>query len=332
MMAIWLPYTAADSGSSIFMQRLGAELNRKGLTAHVQEFPHNYQYAPFLLSSSKPPPGATTVITNSWSGFAFHRSGLRSICVEHLFVLDDALTPYKSGTQRIFHERILSSYLARSYKSADHIVAVSDYTARAIRRRFPNIRVSCIPNGVDTGFFMPSSEPASSSGRRFRVGFAGNQSRRKGTDLLVPIMESLGDRFELWHTGPEMPNVPPSLHGRFHPQGKLAPDRMRDFYRQCDVLVAPTRLEGLPLTVIEAQACGVPVVTTDCTSLPEVVSNEETGFICPVDDVLLMAERCRMLAKDTTLLERMGKAARARALERFQFEKMVGAYVALFDI
>src|SRR5689334_12303270 len=148
-MIVWLPYTAANSGSLVFMRRLGGALQRRGVAAEVQEFPHRCQYAPFMLSRCPPPPGTTAVITNSWNGFAFHRPDLLSICVEHLFVLDPALRPYKSFPQRAFHELILSHYLNRSYRSASHVIAVSEYTASSLRRRFPGIRVEVIRNGVD---------------------------------------------------------------------------------------------------------------------------------------------------------------------------------------
>lgn len=331
-MKIWLPYTAANSGSSVFMHRLGAALNGKGIPAVVQEFPHNLQYIPHLLQHCRPPAGTTAVISNSWSGFAFHRQDIFSISVEHLFVLDPALSVYKSFAQTIFHEKILRHYLAQSYRSADHVVAVSAYTAHALNETFPDVEVTVIRNGVDTAFFSPEVDARGlDRNRPFRLGFAGNHSRRKGVDLLVPTMQRLGPNFELWHTGPEMLDVPDGLRPHFVAKGRLDALAMRDFYRQCDALLVPTRLEGLPLTVIEAQACGLPIITTNCTSLPEVVADGVTGFVCPVDDVGAMVKAAHSLAENVGLRRHMSEAARSRAMREFTFDYMVDAYVVLLE-
>jgi len=329
-MTVWLPYTAAPTGSSEFVRRLGQAFNDRGIPAVVQEFPHAFQYAPFLLSGASPPPGTRAVITNSWNGFGFHRRGLLAICIDHLFVLDPAMTPYKSFAQRVFHEGLLARYLKRSYRSADKVVAVSAYTAAALQARFPGTEVQVIRNGIDTEFFFPQRGPDGASAiRPFRLGFAGNHTRRKGIDLLVPIMQALGDGFELWHTGPALPDVPAAMRSKFHPQGRLGPEQMRAFYGQCDALLTPTRLEGLPLAVLEAQACGLPVVTTDCTSLPEAVRDGMTGFVCPVDDAEAMVAAVQLLAADRTRLAQMARAARERAVTEFGFDRMVDAYCAL---
>jgi glycosyltransferase involved in cell wall biosynthesis len=331
-MTVWLPYTAAKTGSSVFMWRLGEALNSRGVHANVQEFPHRYQYMPLMLRHCLPPEGATAVITNSWSGFAFHRPDLLSICIDHLFVLDPAFNPYKSFAQRVFHEGLLSHFLSLSYRSANQVIAVSDYTASALRKRFPRVSVEVIRNGIDTDFFSPlPNGDDSRAGRPFRIGFAGTHSRRKGTDLLVPIMQNLGEGFELWHTGEALPAVPESVRKRIYAKGQLGPEQMREFYRQCDVLLAPTRLEGLPLVVLEAQACGLPVITTDCTSLPEAVADDVTGIVCPVDNITAMVAAVRALAVDHRRRAAMARSARERSAQEFGFEQMVDAYCDLLE-
>ncbi|MFN3594090.1 MAG: glycosyltransferase [Thiobacillaceae bacterium] len=69
-------------------------------------------------------------------------------------------------------------------------------------------------------------------------------------------------------------------------------------YRQADALLFPSRIEGLPLTVIEAMACGLPVIAAKSASLPEVVAHGATGLLCPVDDVGAYVSAPRTLAGD----------------------------------
>lgn len=328
-MNIWLPYVATNTGSSVFMRMLAAWLERKGHSARLQTFPYALQFAPDLLRAVRAPPSIDAVVTNSWAGFAFHRPDVKSICVEHLFVLDPAIRPYKSFAQRSFHEVFVRNFIARSYASAGTLVAVSHYTAAKIAEVFPQYPVTTIPNGVDTTLFSPSSQRPSLNDRPFRILFAGAPSVRKGMDLLVPILELLGKGFELRITCTqdevptlaEMPNV--QFLGRLDRVGLI------DEYRNCDILLMPTRLEGLPLVVLEAMACGLPVVSSDCTSLPEVVTNGVVGRVCAANDAPAMALAITELRNDPSALAAMSVAARDRVAAHYSLERMGRAYLKL---
>ena len=217
-------------------------LGRNGHEPVLQRFPHACQYAPGLLRLTKAPKGTEAVLTNSWNGFAFHRKGLRSVCVEHLFVLDPELDPYKSFAQSTFHKFMVGRFIARSYRSADRVVAVSAYTAGQIRSRFPDVAAEVNLNGVDVDRFAPSAEAREDG--PFRLLFAGNATIRKGADLLAPIMEQLGEQFELRLTASA--SDLPALAGRnnVHFLGRLSPQEMERELRYCDALLAPTRMEG----------------------------------------------------------------------------------------
>ena len=97
-----------------------------------------------------------------------------------------------------------------------------------------------------------------------------------------------------------------------------------------DVFAFPSRFEGLCLSVIEAQAAGVPVVATPVGGIRETVVDGETGLIVPVGDPgALAAAVCRLLA-DPKLAGRLAAEARRRVLARFSVEKMVERTIALY--
>src|SRR6185369_12893033 len=88
---------------------------------------------------------------------------------------------------------------------------------------------------------------------------------------------------------------------------------MPDVYRRADVLVLPTLFEGSAITVFEALACGLPVITTDHAG--SVVRDGVEGFVVPVRDAETLAARIDQLASDRTLRADMAAAAWRRARE-----------------
>ncbi|MEM1318211.1 MAG: glycosyltransferase family 4 protein, partial [Pseudomonadota bacterium] len=88
------------------------------------------------------------------------------------------------------------------------------------------------------------------------------------------------------------------------------------------IYVLPSYREGTPRSVLEAMACGRPVITTDAPGCRETVREGETGFLVPVRDVDALANRMRDLGADSDLGARMGVAGRAFAEERFDVAKV----------
>src|SRR6185312_7913900 len=84
-----------------------------------------------------------------------------------------------------------------------------------------------------------------------------------------------------------------------------------------DVFVLPSYFEGLPMSVIEAMLCGLPVVASDIPGPREQVVNEVTGLLVPPRDVAPLAAALRRLANDRVLRAAMGAAGRARAVALF---------------
>ena len=328
-MNIWLPYVEGGSGTDVFTHSLADGLRDLGHRVNVQRFAHHWQYFPWRLKAVPAPSGCEAIIANSWNAFAFRRSGCRLLAVEHLCVLDPALTPYRSFPQSVFHNTLVRHYERASAKAADITVAVSQYTRDALARQVPDSSPKVILNAVDCDFFHPvDSRPDRGV---FRLLFVGNLSRRKGADMLPGILNHLGDSFELHYTaGLRAPDFLQGL-ANAHPLGKLDHQQVREAYRHADVLVFPTRLEGLPLVAMEAMACGTPVVASDSSSLPEVIRHGVTGMLCPQDDEQAFAEAIASLAYDPQRLRRMSEAARTDAVERFCRPRMAREYADLLQ-
>lgn len=101
-------------------------------------------------------------------------------------------------------------------------------------------------------------------------------------------------------------------------------------YARCHIAVLPSYREGLPKSLLEAAACGRPIVATDAPGCREVCLEGETGFRVPVRSVEPLAEALERLARDAELRARMGAAARRLAEERFSVERIVGETLAVY--
>jgi glycosyltransferase involved in cell wall biosynthesis len=107
-----------------------------------------------------------------------------------------------------------------------------------------------------------------------------------------------------------------------------------NFYPAMDVelLTSVPDSEGAPTTVIEAMACGVPVVATDVGAVDELVDPGKTGFVVPPLDVQAIAERTLDLLMEPATREAMGVAARARAVTRFDVTKCAETHLRAYDL
>jgi len=103
-----------------------------------------------------------------------------------------------------------------------------------------------------------------------------------------------------------------------------------DLLAGMDFFVLPSRMEGLPLSVLEGMARSLPVVVTPVGGVPEVVTHGEHGEVVPVDDPRALAEAIGRLANDPALGRRMGEAGRQRVEQHFSFEHMARKYEDLY--
>lgn len=278
------------------------------------------------------PNGTNIVLANSWNGFAFRRPVTKLVVVEHHCIFDSAYISYRSFPQAIFHEQMIRRFEQAGMQAADALVAVSSYTAQKLHEALGGSVAEVIYNGVDTDFFSPCSDAKTSVKNRTRhLLFVGNLSRRKGADLLPDIMRKLGPGYELGYTSSLRTNNTYANMPGMQPLGHLNMEQLVGAYREADLVLFPTRLEGFGYVAAEAMACGTPVVATNCSALPELIENGVTGRLCPMDDTTAFADAVRELTGDPERLTEMGQLARTKASGCFNANRMVEKYLTLFD-
>jgi glycosyltransferase involved in cell wall biosynthesis len=204
--------------------------------------------------------------------------------------------------------------------------------ARELERMIalPDGSVHVVHNGVPDTPIEPLERPTDGP----VIGTVGRFAPQKGQDVLVKAMEDL-------------PGVTAVMVGDGEGRAELAglaerlgvSDRVlmpgwsadpRPWLPSFDVFVLPSRVEGLPLVIIEAMLASRPVVATRVDGIPEEIVDGVTGLIVPPEDPPALASAVRELLQDPERRERMGREGREVALRRFSVERMVAGYEALY--
>ena len=145
-----------------------------------------------------------------------------------------------------------------------------------------------VRNGVDLDFFYPSADREllknSLAIPRFTVLFAGNFVPLKGADLLIDAIRSVPDvDLVMAGSGPMEARLKrlvadSGLADRVRFAGVLDQKDLRSYYQAADALILPSASEGMPNVLLEAMACGTPVLTTPVGGAPEIVSDAVSGY------------------------------------------------------
>ena len=261
----------------------------------------------------------------------FKREKTPLIITFHSFVLDKETKVYSTLLQRIHHQTDLRFFTRKALTSAAVVTAVSHFTAALVKKELGyrgNIQI--IYNGVDVNQFLPVYSSRTSN-KGVKVFFSGNLTRRKGAHWLPSIAEKLSKNVHLYYTqGLRTRNILPSATGLYS-VGSVYFEDMPDRYNEMNILVMPAVREGFGLAIAEAMACGLPVVASNCSAIPELVDHDKGGFLCPVGDVDAFAEKINILADSPGLRREMGEYNRAKVEKMFTVERMVREYQDLFD-
>ncbi len=280
-------------------------------------------------------PDGALLMSCGYMGAALRAGGYRGviIAVEHGDL-------FKS--QRLSRRRRWLWWLARTAgaRAADAEVAVSDFTLEHMRECPHSQCQRRIYNGINPSHYPPKAERASDVTRTIALAFAGRLIAGKGADYLikaVALMQSSHPvKLRIAGDGPERPRLEALAISH-----KLASavefvgwkHDMATLWQTCDIAVIPSAqfIECCPMTVLEAMACGKPVVASRNGGLPELVMDGKTGTLVPPGDIEALAEALLRYASSDALRASHGMAGQARIALSFQLSDCAQAYLDLFD-
>jgi glycosyltransferase involved in cell wall biosynthesis len=239
-----------------------------------------------------------------------------------------------------------SRWLPQTVRWADRIVAVSEHTRRDLNRllAIPVESIEIIHEGVDKAFRPLQNQATLESVRQkydlpaAMILYLGTLEPRKGLDTLIAAYGALaadvlhdvviaGKRG--WYTEPLFQQVEAlGLGQRVHFTDYIPDEDLPALYNLAHLFVYPSRYEGFGLPVLEAMACGVPVVCTNAASVPEIVG--DAALLVPPDDVEALAAAMRRVLDDRVLEAELV----ARGLERarsFTWEETARRTVQIYE-
>jgi len=240
-----------------------------------------------------------------------------------------------------FAEPRLFEFEKKAVAHADHRFVVSQYWREALKREYGYDSIVSY-NGLDIEDFARLPPRRSEAPT---VLFIGGLEPRKGLEYLVHAMELVNDEI------PEARLIAVAKTGfrgtdewgwfttladrlgianrvEFHES--VSQEKMLEFYSECDLMALPSKTEGWGLALMEAMACGKPVVASRVGGVPELVRDGVDGILVPSSDVRALAQAIVRLLKDPELRDRMGKAGRKRVKE-FSWDSTARTVLAAYE-
>jgi glycosyltransferase involved in cell wall biosynthesis len=311
---------------SHFTNLLGATLAMRSVPPHAVAIAGSYDAALAL--------GLAQVVPRTPLVFLFH-SEFYSEWVQARALARQLLRRYMAAVER------------RVFGLSARIVAVSEFSARQIRTRSPRAadRVRVIPTGVDTQYFAP---PASKAAARAALDLEPDEPLVLGVGRLAGVKQfdrlitafavasarGLKGRLVIAGDGPERERLAAlvATYGMRQPiqlAGYCDPPRLRALMQAADLQVCTSAFENLSLAILEGMACGTPVLGTPGGGTPELVGLIDPDLVLPDDHAHTLADVLPGWLCDRARLSRLGHRARALAVERYDWERVVDGLEAV---
>ena len=221
------------------------------------------------------------------------------------------------------------------WRGAAKVVAVSEFTRQLALKHYP-VAINVILNGLDLKT-LPMRALLKIKGAAPRIVFAGRFVEQKNPQHLVDALQQLTDlpwSCAMLGDGPLLESVRETvktygLDERISFTGWITPETVLNTFAQSDILVLPSRSEGLSVVGVQALGMGLALVLSDAGGNHELVRNGENGFLFPSGDLDALTSALRTLLSSRTMLQ----SAQAKSHERaqtFDLSIVIGQYEALF--
>ena len=280
-----------------------------------------------------------STVHSTWKGEAeaIKHEGLRKLNTNEKFMLE--------------FNSLLRSSEKKLMKRSDALIAVSMYTKKELTEFYDieEEKIHIIYNGVDVQKFKPNKDRA---GLRRELGleekqkiilFVGRLYQRKGLDTLFQSISKVVQNFK---------NAKFVISGEGFRQNKekllklaeklkiensvlfvgyFPDEKLPDLYAASDIFVLPALYENFPFAILEAQATGLPVISTKVGGIPELVTNNKNGLLVEPANSKQLTEEIIILLKNPKFAEELGKRGRRLVEEKFSWRLMANEVVDLYS-
>jgi L-malate glycosyltransferase len=232
--------------------------------------------------------------------------------------------------------KLLGPLLKRIWTGASALVACSDGLKNRSLRFLPSANIDVIPNGVDLDrFHSPSNRELSGELKLLTVGRLSVTKRFKMLVEAVEILSKQGKNVRLTISGGggllgELKNLveKKKLTDIISLTGRIESEKIPDVYGAHDMFVSASMQEGMSNAMLEAMASGLPIITTRCEGVEELIS--DNGVVVEKDSADSLAEAIIKLAENRQRYKTMCAAARKK-VETFGWDKVADGYIKLYQ-
>ena len=229
-----------------------------------------------------------------------------------------------------FQSKTGQKFIRRAINLSDTVIAVSAESAKQLRNITDSTNISIVPNAIDTTVFDNPS-PKRKNNEAVKLLFVGAIGKLKGERDLIAALAILRDG---------KPNLKVSFLGYGAENlktyceelgvtefieflGAVSLAERISFFQNADIFVLPTYAEAMPISVIEAMAAGLPVISTSVGGIPELIEDGKDGLLFSPGDVNSLAEKISVLLNDKDMRIKIGNKARQKVHEQMDFSQYV---------
>jgi glycosyltransferase involved in cell wall biosynthesis len=231
--------------------------------------------------------------------------------------------------------KILGPVFGAIWKKAAALVAPSEGLKDRALKFLPSVAIDVIPNGVELDRFTPAE--TTQKAEILRLITVGRLSVTKRVEILIDAVEILHRearevRFTIVGGGQMQQNLKQTaleknLANIIELTGRIDAEDMPQVYRQNDIFISASMQEGMSNAMLEAMASGLPLITTRCEGVDELIA--DNGIIVNNADAREIADALRKIADDRRTYKQMAVAARTQA-QKFTWNKVASQYIELY--
>ncbi len=251
-----------------------------------------------------------------------------------------------TGHNDFFTDRILLKEKARE---ARFVAVISEFSRRFLLDFCPGLaglgKTHLVRCGIFPGQFPPRDPPVNEVPQ---ILFLGQLAERKGAAVLIESCRDLAERGTKFRCiiagdGPERDSIE-RLAARYGLKdsvamvGRVFQEQAREWLNSTDIFVLPCiktahgDMDGIPVVLMEAMACEVPVISTRISGIPELVDDGESGLLVEENDAAALADALQLLIADKDLRLRLGKNGRQKVLREFDVDRSASRLAELLNI
>jgi len=236
---------------------------------------------------------------------------------------------FSRANPKSWENLIIKRAEAFAYRIADATITSSQRNFDYVGQNYQSHNHILIPNYVETEVFRPLNGITKKKGS---ICFIGRLSREKNLLALLEALEGLPYTINIIGSGPQVGQLKELARSngvKANFLGNIPNHELPRVLNEHELFVLPSLWENMPKTLLEAMACGLPVIGTNVEGIKEVVKGEENGILCETNPKSIRQAIISVM-EDEGLKQRLGEKARKTIEQRFSLEKLINKELGLY--